>query len=95
MAREIPEPPLPAIPLVKIPLPPIPDKLPVPDLSLVTASGRAVGIENGKSIDLSAGFPFARESDKDKAALERAVKDLEAVVKGMSFEAPKEPAPKK
>jgi hypothetical protein len=95
MAREIPEPPLPAIPPVLVKLPPIPDKLPLPDLTLVTPSGRAFAIEHGKTIDFSTGLPLVKESDKDKAALDRALKEIEAATKGVTFESPKEPAPKK
>jgi len=94
MAREIPPPPLPAIPPVQVQLPPIPDQLPVPALTLATPNGRAFVIEDGKTIDFSNGLPMVKESDKDKAIIERAKRELEAAVQGVTFESPKEPVKK-
>jgi hypothetical protein len=57
--------------------------LPKPDL---------VEIQDGKTIDFSSGLPIIKDSEKDKAALDRAVKEMEAAAASVSFSAPQTPA---
>lgn len=54
-----------------------------------------VEIQDGKTIDFSAGMPIVKDTDKDKAALDRALKQMEEAAAGVSFGSPKEPAPVK
>lgn len=55
--------------------------LPKPDL---------VEIQDGKTIDFSSGLPIVKDSEKDKAALEAALKQMEEAAAGVSFGSPAE-----
>lgn len=52
-----------------------------------------VPIQDGKTIDFSDGTPTVRDSAADRAAMEAAVKEMDAASKDVSF--PADPAPKK
>ena len=45
----------------------------------------------GKTIDFSSGQPVVKDSPEDKAALDAAVRDIEAAAKDVTFEAEKKP----
>ncbi len=57
------------------------------------AHGPVVPIQDGKTIDFSGGSPAVTDSPADKAAVDAAVKDMDAAAKDVSFTA--DPAPKK
>jgi hypothetical protein len=52
-----------------------------------------VPIQDGKTIDFSNGSPAVRDSAADRAALDAAVKEIDAASKDVSF--PAQPPPKK
>ncbi|MBA3848775.1 MAG: hypothetical protein C0502_02110 [Opitutus sp.] len=54
-----------------------------------------LGRNEGKTIDFSSGQPVVKDSPEDRAALEQGLKEIEAAVKDVSFEAAKKPEPKK
>lgn len=55
------------------------------------ASGASAGnnppvtIEDGKTIDFSSGKPVVKDSTKEKAAIDAAVKEIDEATKGVSF----------
>lgn len=51
-----------------------------------------VAIEDGKTIDFSSGVPVVKDSAKEKAALDRAVKEMADATKNVTF-GPRPPAP--
>lgn len=51
-----------------------------------------VVIQDGKTIDFSSGRAVVRDSSKEKALIEKSVKDMEEASKGVTFTSPK-PAP--
>jgi hypothetical protein len=67
------------------PPPPAPAAKPVPPA--------AVAIQDGKTIDFSGGKAEVRDTTDDRAALERAKREMEAAAKDVKF-APAKPAPK-
>jgi hypothetical protein len=60
---------------------------------LARSPGSFVPIEDGKTVDVSEGKGAVTDSPADKAAVDAAVKDMDAASKDVSF--PAEPAPKK
>jgi hypothetical protein len=52
-----------------------------------------VPIQDGKTIDFSDGTPVIKDSPADRAAMDAAVKEMDAAAKDVTF--PAEPAPKK
>jgi len=52
-----------------------------------------VPIQDGKTIDFSDGSPAVKDSAADRAAIDAAVKDIDAASRDVSF--PAEPPPKK
>lgn len=50
-------------------------------------------IQDGKTIDFSSGLPIIKDSEKEKAALARALKEMEEAAASVSFGAPETPAP--
>lgn len=56
-----------------------------------------IAIQDGKTIDFSSGKPVVRDTAKEKASIEKAVKEMEDAAKGVSFPPPaaKPPEPKK
>ena len=52
-----------------------------------------VTIQDGKTIDFSDGTPAVKDTAADKAAMDSAVKEIDAANKDVSF--PAQPAPKK
>ena len=62
-----------------------------------TAPHPEVAIQDGKTIDFSSGKPVVKDSAKEKAAIEKAVKEKEEAAKGVTFTSPTAPpaAPKK
>lgn len=65
------------------------------DLKVVLPKPSVVDIQDGKTIDFSSGLPLIKDSDKDTAALQRALKEMEEAAAGVSFGAPATPAPEK
>jgi hypothetical protein len=53
-----------------------------------------VAIQDGKTIDFSSGKPVVKDAEKEKAALAKGVKEINAAQKGVIFGSPK-PAEKK
>ena len=53
-----------------------------------------VAIQDGKTIDFSNGLPVVKDDAKQKAAIEKSVKEMDAAVQNVTF-APKAPAEKK
>lgn len=53
-----------------------------------------VPIQEGKTIDFSSGQPEIRETEEDRAALERAKREMDEATKDITF-APTKPAEKK
>ena len=51
-----------------------------------------VTIQDGKAIDFSSGKPVVKDSAKEKASIEKAVKEMDEASQGVSFSSP---APKK
>jgi hypothetical protein len=45
----------------------------------------AVAIEEGKTLDFSSGKPVVRDSADDRAAMEAALKEMEAAAKDVTF----------
>jgi maltose-binding protein MalE len=62
-----------------------------------TAPHPEVAIQDGKTIDFSSGKPVVKDSAKEKAAIDKAVKEMEEAAKGVTFTSPTAPpaAPKK
>ncbi len=57
-------------------------------------SRNVVAIEDGNTIDFSLGVPIVRDSEKEKALLARAVREMEEASLGVTFESPTtSPAP--
>ena len=54
-----------------------------------------IPIEDGKTIDFSKGLGLVRDTEKDRAALERALKEIEAATQGVTFAPKAEPPPVK
>ena len=55
-----------------------------------------VAIQDGKTIDFSSGRPVVKDSAKEKAAIDKAVKEMEDAAKDVTFSAPAKSAdPKK
>jgi hypothetical protein len=52
-----------------------------------------VPIQDGKTIDFSSGTPVVKDSPADRAAMDAAVKEMDAAAKDVTF--PAGPAPKK
>jgi hypothetical protein len=52
-----------------------------------------IPIQDGKTIDFSGGTPVVRDGASDKAAIDAAVKEIDAASRDVSF--PADPAPKK
>ncbi|MCX6954283.1 MAG: hypothetical protein NTV51_19195 [Verrucomicrobia bacterium] len=52
-----------------------------------------VAIQDGKTIDFSSGQPVVKDSDKEKADIARAVKEMEEAAKDVSFSPPPPKAP--
>ena len=46
-----------------------------------------VAIQDGKTIDFSSGAPVVKDNEKDKAAIDRAVKEMEEATKNVTFSA--------
>jgi hypothetical protein len=57
------------------------------------AHGPLVPIQDGKTIDFSDGSPAIKDGPADKAAVDAAVKAMDAAARDVSF--PADPAPKK
>ena len=53
-----------------------------------------VAIQDGKTIDFSSGLPIVKDDAKQKAAIEKSVKEMELAAKGVTFP-PKAPGEKK
>ena len=53
-----------------------------------------VAIQDGKTIDFSSGRPVVKDDAKQKAALEKSLKEMDAAAAGVTF-APKPPVEKK
>jgi len=62
-----------------------------------TAPHPEVAIQDGKTIDFSSGKPVVKDSAKEKAAIDKAVKEMEAAAKDVIFSSPTAPpaTPKK
>lgn len=102
LSQEIrpPEIPPPALPEVKIEMPALP--LPAPETFRPPApvaatrrdenspSRQAVPIQDGATIDFSQGAPHIRSQGDDKAALEKALKEMADATKDVSFPPPSE-----
>jgi hypothetical protein len=61
------------------------------------ASERArteISIQDGKTIDYSSGKPVVKDTEKEKAAIEKAVKEMDEAAKGVTFRSP-QPSAKK
>jgi hypothetical protein len=56
-----------------------------------------IAIQDGKTIDFSSGRPVVKDTAKEKASIEKSVKEMEEATKGVSFAppAPKSGDPKK
>jgi hypothetical protein len=52
-----------------------------------------VAIEDGKTIDFSSGKPVVKDSTKEKAAIDAAVKEMDEAAKDVSFGPTTAPAP--
>jgi len=59
----------------------------------VPAGHGVVPIQDGKTIDFSGGAPAVKDGAADKAAMDAAVKAMDAASKGVTF--PADPPPKK
>jgi hypothetical protein len=57
------------------------------------AAAPLVAIQDGKTIDFSGGTPVIRDGAADRAAIDAAVKEMDAAAKDVSF--PANPPPKK
>lgn len=57
------------------------------------AAHGVVPIQDGKTIDFSDGTPRVKDGAADKAAMDAAVREMDAAAKDVSF--PPDPAPKK
>ncbi len=68
------------------PQPRTPPATPAPEVPAI------VPIEDGKTIDFSSGQPDIRETPEDRAALEQAVREMEAAAKEVTF-GPSQPRP--
>jgi hypothetical protein len=55
-------------------------------------SKREVAIEDGKTIDFSSGAPIVKDDQKQKAAIEKSLKEMDAAARGVTFGPPKTPA---
>lgn len=53
-----------------------------------------VAIQDGKTIDYSSGKPVIKDTAKEKASIEKSVKEMEEAAKGVSFSSPQPPAKK-
>jgi hypothetical protein len=53
-----------------------------------TAPHPEVAIQDGKTIDFSSGKPVVKDSAKEKAEIDKAVKEMEEAAKGVSFTSP-------
>jgi hypothetical protein len=53
-----------------------------------------VAIQDGKTIDYSSGKPVVKDTEKEKAAIEKAVKEMDEAAKGVTFRSPQPPAKK-
>ncbi len=53
-----------------------------------------VAIQDGKTIDFSSGKPVVKDAEKEKAALAKGVKEINAAQKGVIFGSPKPPEKK-
>ena len=58
------------------------------------AAKPTVAIQDGKTIDFSNGLPVVKDDAKQKAAIEKSVKEMDAAVQNVTF-TPKAPAEKK
>lgn len=84
--------PSPARPTLPPPPAPTTQSVPAqPDLMLAQPLATKTGpfaIEDGKTIDFSTGMPLVKETAKDKAIMDRAAKELEEAVRGVTFGSP-------
>ena len=53
-----------------------------------------VAIQAGKTIDFSSGKPVVKDAEKEKAALAKGVREINAAQQGVSFSSPKPPEKK-
>jgi hypothetical protein len=60
----------------------------------VKSAKPAVAIQDGKTIDFSTGRPVVKDDAKQKAALEKSLKEMDAAAASVTF-APKAPTEKK
>ncbi len=47
-----------------------------------------VAIQDGKTIDFSSGKPVVKDSAKEKASIDKAVKEMDEAAKGVTFGSP-------
>jgi hypothetical protein len=47
-----------------------------------------VAIQDGKTIDFSSGKPVVKDTAKEKASIDKSVKEMEEATKGVSFSSP-------
>ena len=64
------------------------------DMRLTLPKPSVVAIQDGKTIDFSSGLPIIKDTEKEKAALERALKQIEEASAGVSFGSPESSAKK-
>jgi hypothetical protein len=84
-----------APPPATIPPAPAPAVTPAtPTTPAPTAAPAEVPIQEGKTIDFSSGQPEIRATDEDRAAIERAAREMDEATKDVTF-APTKPAEKK
>ena len=50
-----------------------------------------IAIQDGKTIDFSSGRPVVKDTAKEKASIEKSVKEMEEATKGVSFGPPTPP----
>lgn len=54
-----------------------------------------VAIQDGKTIDFSSGRPVVKDTAKEKASIDKAVKEMDEASKGITFSSPSAPPAKK
>jgi hypothetical protein len=74
-------PPVAARTLAPVPPDPVPGPAPVVDLTQ----------HDGQTIDFSSGQPVVKNTPEDQAAMDAALKDMQAATKDVTFEAGKKP----
>ena len=47
-----------------------------------------IAIQDGKTIDFSSGKPVVKDTAKEKASIDKSVKEMEEATKGVSFSSP-------